>query len=90
MTCFSVSDAAMEPSESCPQPKVKASFINPGDIQYVLKSTDHSPVSCLSLNPNSTNIKNSLIATHVDGTLEYWHATSQQLLFSKKVLFVKI
>ena len=26
------------------------------------------------------------MATHIDGTLEYWHATSQQLLFQKKVI----
>lgn len=26
------------------------------------------------------------MATHSDGTLEYWHATSRQLLFQKKVL----
>lgn len=55
-----------------------------GDIQYVLKGIDHSPVSSLSINKNSSNIKNAVMATHTDGTLEYWHATSQQLLFSKK------
>lgn len=27
------------------------------------------------------------MATHSDGTLEYWHATSRQLLFQKKVSF---
>ena len=59
--------------------------MNIGDIQYVLKGTDRSPVSSLSINKNSSNIKNSVMATHTDGTLEYWHSTSQQLLFSKKV-----
>lgn len=63
---------------------------NIGNVQYLLRNIDHSPVSCLALNPNSTNIKNALMATHVDGTLEYWHATSQQLLFSKKVNLHKI
>jgi hypothetical protein len=51
----------------------------------VLRGIDHSPVSSLSINKNSSNIKNAVMATHTDGTLEYWHATSQQLLFSKKV-----
>jgi WD40 repeat protein len=62
-------------------------LIKKGNVQYVLRNIDHSPVSCLALNPNSTNIKNAIMTTHVDGTLEYWHATSQQLLFSKKVIF---
>jgi hypothetical protein len=44
-------------------------FCYEDDVQYVLRNVDHSPVSCLALNPNSSNIKNSLIATHVDGTL---------------------
>jgi hypothetical protein len=39
------------------------------------------------MNKDSSKIKNSVMATHIDGTLEYWHATSQQLLFSKKVFF---
>lgn len=68
----------------------KGNYIkNLGDIQYVLRNSDHSPVSCLALNPNSLNIKNALMATHSDGTLEYWHATSSQLLFSKKVKFLQ-
>lgn len=48
----------------------KGSFIyKVGNVQYLLRNIDHSPVSCLALNPNSTNIKNALMATHVDGTL---------------------
>lgn len=76
----------MEPSELCQVQKVKIKINKIGNVQYVLRNIDHSPVSCLALNPNSTNIKNAIMATHVDGTLEYWHATSQQLLFSKKVI----
>jgi hypothetical protein len=56
-------------------------------VQYLLRNIDQSPVSSLAMNPNSSNIKNSVMATHTDGTIEYWHATSQQLLFSKKVHF---
>ena len=76
----------MEPLELCQVQKVKIKKLWVGNVQYVLRNIDHSPVSCLALNPNSTNIKNAIMATHVDGTLEYWHATSQQLLFSKKVI----
>lgn len=58
----------MELLEWCPVPRVI--LINKqGNVQYVLRNIDHSPVSCLALNPNSTNIKNALMATHVDGTL---------------------
>lgn len=58
----------MELLEWCPVQKVI--LINKqGNVQYVLRNIDHSPVSCLALNPNSTNIKNALMATHVDGTL---------------------
>lgn len=45
------------------------SNINLGDIQYLLRNNDHSPVSCLSLNPNYMNNKNTLMATHSDGSL---------------------
>lgn len=79
----------MELSELCPVQKVII-VDKQGNVQYLLRNIDHSPVSCLALNPNSTNIKNALMVTHVDGTLEYWHATSQQLLFSKKVILHKI
>jgi hypothetical protein len=44
-------------------------IINLGDIQYILRNTDHSPISCLSRNNNSNKIKNSVMATHTDGTL---------------------
>lgn len=44
-------------------------FNKVGNVQYLLRNIDHSPVSSLALNPNSTNIKNALMATHVDGTL---------------------
>jgi|JI10StandDraft_1071094.scaffolds.fasta_scaffold464364_1 hypothetical protein len=40
---------------------------------------------CLaSTSPNST-IKNTVMVAHAGGTLEYWHATSNQLLFQKNV-----
>lgn len=42
---------------------------NLGDAQYILRNIDHSPVSCLSRNNNSSKIKNSVMATHTDGTL---------------------
>ena len=58
----------MELLELCPV--LRVILINKqGNVQYVLRNIDHSPVSCLALNPNSTNIKNALMATHVDGTL---------------------
>lgn len=41
-------------------------------------------MSLASTSPNST-IKNTVMAAHADGTLEYWHTTSNQLLFQKKV-----
>ena len=55
------------------------------NVQYVLKGTDHSPVTGLASNPNKDNLRHAFMATHSDGTLEYWHATSRQLLFQKKV-----
>lgn len=36
------------------------------------------------MNP-SKELRHSFLATHSDGSLEYWHATSRQLLFSRKV-----
>ena len=58
-----------------------------GVTQYVLKGEDPSPVTGLAHNPSSHLVRNAVLATHSDGTLEYWHATSSQLLFSKKVRF---
>lgn len=53
----------------CSDGVIKVMSTSKYDVQYVLRNVDHSPVSCIALNPNSSNIKNSLIATHVDGTL---------------------
>ena len=53
-------------------------------IPYVLCHEDKSPISCLSGAHQASGIKNSLMATHANGTLEFWHATSKKVLFSKK------
>jgi hypothetical protein len=41
-------------------------------------------MSIASTSPTST-IKNTIMVAHAEGTLEYWHATSNQLLFQKHV-----
>lgn len=56
-----------------------------GKVQYNLCKNDTSPVVGLACCPEGSSIKNSVMAIHASGTLEYWHSTSQQLLFSKKV-----
>lgn len=54
-------------------------------IQYELVKDDRTPVTSLSTTSSSSSIKNTVMIAHSGGTLEYWHATSKQLLFSKKV-----
>jgi hypothetical protein len=44
-------------------------IITLGDIQYILKDLDNSPISSLALNNNESKIKNAIMATHVNGTL---------------------
>lgn len=53
-------------------------------IAYNLCQEDKSPISCLAATSQISGIKNSVMATHASGTLEFWHATSSQLLFQKK------
>ena len=53
------------------------------NIPYVLTFEDKSPVTCISSPQETSGIKNSLLATHTGGNLEFWHATSNKILFSK-------
>lgn len=55
-------------------------------VQYTLVKDDKSPVMCIASTSPSSIIKNTVMVVHTGGTLEYWHATSNQLLFQKKVL----
>ena len=65
---------------------IKVLSSSKGTTQYILRGEDSSPVTGLAHNPTSNLVRNALLATHSDGTLEYWHATSSQVLFSKKVV----
>lgn len=40
-----------------------------GNVQFLLKGQDHSPVSGLACNPNSSHLRHALMTTHSDGTL---------------------
>lgn len=54
-------------------------------IQFNLVKEDKTPVTCIASTSASSAIKNTVMVTHSGGTLEYWHTTSNQLLFQKKV-----
>jgi hypothetical protein len=51
----------------------------------ILVKEDKSPVTCIASTSSSSMIKNTIMATHSEGTLEFWHVTSNQILFQKKV-----
>lgn len=53
-------------------------------VTYNLCKEDNSPVSCLAGTSQASGLKNSVMATRANGGLEFWHATSSQLLFQKK------
>lgn len=54
-------------------------------MQYELYKEDRTPVTSVATASDASSIKNTVMVTHSGGTLEYWHATSRQLLFAKKV-----
>lgn len=54
-------------------------------LQYTLVKEDKSPVTSIASTSSTSMIKNTIMVTHSGGTLEYWHATSNQVLFQKKV-----